>query len=228
MSGMAKGLEKMIGDKLDRMDEMEKSKTFKNGVQGHMDSEPFDNTISGGTLDNQKYPNNINRRSYSLDTGKELCEDPPEFVNSAHKDDYKDLINRSIDQGISSGKGKTSLGELKSAKKVRNGFKLNLASMKKDQDEFIRQNSQTPFGSYKVKGHLSQRGSISKGEMDAVRQGPLTSRSYIEEDESKKKMPRHYKHSRGSRMKVRRSKQPREGSPRSQQDFLNEDSQTIG
>ncbi len=63
-----------------------------------------------------------------------------------------------------------------------------------------------------------------------MKQGPLTSRSFIEgeeESQPKKKGHRAYKQSRGSRVKVKRSKH--QASPRSQNDqYLNEDSQTLG
>lgn len=110
--------------------------------------------LSEGTIDNPKYPSKINR-TYSQIEGQ-LCEEPPQFVDSENQD-YEDLIGKSIDPNNEKQLSQRNLNESK-----RNPLKLNLSQLKQEQQEYIRQNTPTPYGSIKKQkaGPQSNRDSM--------------------------------------------------------------------
>lgn len=104
----------------------------------------LDNLLSEGTIDNPKLPSKIDR-TYSQIDGQ-MCEDPPQFIDSENQD-YDDLIGRSIDP-----KGHQKSQQLLKGDGKRNPLKLNLSQLNTDQQDFMRQNTPTPYGSIKKKG----------------------------------------------------------------------------
>lgn len=104
---------------------------------------------SEDTLDGKKMAHKIDK--YGM-LKQEMCEDPPEFI-SENGDFNPDILNRSIVDGSVD-------------------MKLNLSDLKNAQDEFMSQNTPTPYGQFKHKG-LSNRDNKSK-----YGPGNLTSRSH--------------------------------------------------
>lgn len=72
--------------------DFEKSGTWKNGIMGHIDGNGS-NMVSEGTVDG-RVKGKIKKSAGMLDGDDQLCEDPPEFVDS---DGYADMIGKSID-----------------------------------------------------------------------------------------------------------------------------------
>ena len=52
--------------------------------------------VSEGTIDGKKYGGHIKKGKFGQSITDELCEEPPEFIDSENNE-YNDLIGKSID-----------------------------------------------------------------------------------------------------------------------------------
>jgi len=132
---------------------------------GNMMSGDGSNMVSEGTI-NGRVNGGIRKSHGLLDEDGQLCEDPPEFLDS---EGYADMIGKSIDHHYLQQKSLEMLHD-------DNPLKINLKNLKKSNDlEDGRHNTPTLDG-FK-KGHKTNRHKGSGIDLHVKRGGPLTSRS---------------------------------------------------